>query len=263
MTAPYRVLILTCDAYLEALRITAWLLNKYWKDSPEVLIGGFTPPEYDLPPKFSFLSLGRNESYPVERYSDALIKFLQMVDDDVFVFLLDDFWFVYDVPNRGIDIAVDLARQTPNLLRIDLIGDRVHENIAFWNHAESVATIDGYTFIKSDPRTPYQYSVAPSVFRRDVLLANTYPGYTPWNLETEMTTMLHAKGEAVQVYGTTKPLMLINNGMAQDGKRYKRGLRGIDAADAIPEMMQTFDRDELTRLGILDKARLTKHARQQ
>ena len=61
-----RVLIPSCDHYLPILRPLAHLYNKYWIPNPEVVIGGFKPPDFDLPSNFTFLSLGDMSDYPLD-----------------------------------------------------------------------------------------------------------------------------------------------------------------------------------------------------
>lgn len=257
----YRVIVLTCDAYWEAVRVFAWTFGKYWSLEQPVLVGCFAPPPFDLPPNFSWLSIGDNKDYPIQKYSSGLIQFLNMIRDDVFVLMPDDFWLNGPTELAHIQTAVDLAREIPYLLRIDLIRDRDYTNMALRHTRDVFAVRDGLEFVKSDHMMPYQMSLAPSVFRRKVLLDCLRDNWTPWEVETTCTAYLHEKGESVLVLGTEQLEVHCCNGLAQDGARYKRGIMGIDAAQEQTTGLRIEDQEEMKRLGILDAKRLLAQAK--
>jgi len=86
---PYRVLVMTSDLRLGALRGFAHLFSKYWGDTVPVIIGGFSSPGFALPPNFRFLSLGSFSDYPISKWSDALIKALRYLGDPIIIIMLE------------------------------------------------------------------------------------------------------------------------------------------------------------------------------
>ena len=105
-----RVIVTTCDAYLHALRPFAWLFNRYWGDDTEVIVGGFTPPSFELPSNFTFHSIGKQEDYPVDKWSDAVIKLLHELDDEVACLMLEDYWLARPVNREAVRMLHDRLR---------------------------------------------------------------------------------------------------------------------------------------------------------
>lgn len=112
-----RVIVLTSDKYLQAVRPFAHLFNKYWAPDQPVLVAGFSEPRFSLPPNFSFHSIGRFVDYPVHRWSDALLALMGQIDDEAFVLMLEDYWLIRPVDTRGVRILYDYALQFQNTLR--------------------------------------------------------------------------------------------------------------------------------------------------
>lgn len=235
----YRVIVRACDEYIAALKPFAWLFNKYWSPTQEVLVGGYTSPNFELPSNFTFHSIGAANLYPVSRWSDATIELLKSINDDAFVFMMEDWWLNMPVEIDAIQACIDEARATPNLLRIDLLSDRLYANVTLW-HNRSEIDYKGITelpLIKSRWDTPYQLACAASVYRRDQFLKCLVPGWNPWQVELIGTNRMREWGEdAPIVLGTTTHLLNYANGMKQDPNKTKRGLRGKDAV-----MIETYD----------------------
>lgn len=192
-----RVFITTCDNYLPALRPMAWLLNKYWKpEPPECVVMGFTPPEFELPDNFSFHSVGRQEDYPFQKWTDAVIKFLNEVDDEVFVLLLDDMWPTRGIDGRAIDMLTDYMRQFRYVARIDLTGDRLYAH--GMKPYGSLAWLD---LIISMPGSPYHSSLMAGIWNRQHMLGLLKPGWTAHDVELSGTTELSHNRDVI-VLGT-------------------------------------------------------------
>lgn len=71
------VVVLTSDGYVNALRPFAYLFNKYWSKEQEVIVAGYSPLPFKLPSNFHYYSIGRQEDYGVDKWSDGLIDFLE------------------------------------------------------------------------------------------------------------------------------------------------------------------------------------------
>ena len=85
MTVP--ITVLTNDKHLWLLDGFQYLWNKYC--GLPVTIYGFATPN-NLQPNFNFVSLG--EQLPAEKWSNGLLKMLDMIEDDYFILMLEDFW---------------------------------------------------------------------------------------------------------------------------------------------------------------------------
>jgi hypothetical protein len=195
MDAP--VYVLTSDKYLPALRPFAFLLNKYWRPAPQVIVGGFTPPEFPLPANFSFYSIGKFADYPVDRWSNSLIRFLLEQPHDVFVFMLEDYWITRPVQESVVQVAVDYMRQFEYVARFDLTGDRLHSGFA-----KDYGKAGDVDLIISDPESQYHCSLMAGAWRRSHMLKTLVENETPWQTELSGTPRLRSLKDNLIVLGT-------------------------------------------------------------
>jgi hypothetical protein len=188
---------MTCDKYLHAIEPFAYLFNKYWGADQEVTVAGFTPPTFEMPPNFRFMSLGRDEDFPVYRWSDQLLALLDRIPDETFLLLLEDYFIVrpvnVDMMNRLHEFSLHLI----NMIKLDVCAERLgaagHTDFAEWDDIE---------FVKSDPNSPYHMSLYPGIWRRDLLYRVILKGETPWEVEIAGTNRLAALGDELLVLGT-------------------------------------------------------------
>jgi len=211
-----RIVCVTSDHYLPAVKPFAWLLNKYWKPEPQVLIVGFTPPQFNLPSNFSFYSVGPFENYPWERWSDALIHAIHhAIPEDRFIIMLEDYWITRPVDTRNVEILYNYMGSHPKVLKVDLCGDRLYAGGADTNYG-SVEHID---LVKSKIGSPYHMSLMPGIWRRQNLLRVLIPGESPHQLEMTGTTRLSAIPE-LEVFGTRQwPLKITLGLRARDSSK--------------------------------------------
>jgi len=193
----HKIHILTSDKYLEALLPFAWLLKKYWIPEPDVIVGGFTPPDFALPPNFHFHSIGDFNDYPIERWSDGLIKFLNDIDDEIVCLFLEDMWIIQPVYSAVVDMAYDYMKQFEYVARLDLTGDRLHAG-----GAALYGDLGHVKLIWSDPNSPYHLSTMPAFWRKEHLLKVLLPNETPWNTEISGTPRLAWLRNEMIVLGT-------------------------------------------------------------
>lgn len=196
-----RAIVLTSDKYLHALRPFAWLFNKYWSSEQPVLVAGFSPPEFELPGNFTFHSIGLFADYPVNHWSDAVIKLLNEIDDEVFVLMLEDYWLVRAVNIEAVRMCGDYAMQFKNVLRIDLTTDRLFSFGPRYPQDVPEYGQCGYLDLVKTVDSQYQMSVMTAVWRRDNLLGVLVPGETPWQVEIDGTVRVNARDDLL-VLGT-------------------------------------------------------------
>jgi hypothetical protein len=197
MSKPYRLAIITSDKYIRALRPFAALLERYWPDGPDVVVGGYTEPDFQLPPNWTFHSIGRFEDYPVQRWSDGLIKFLLEIPDGVVMLALEDMWPIRPVFAPVVDMAYDYMQQFHYVARFDLTSDR-----QFAGGASFYGKMGGVNLILSHPDSPYHLSTMPAFWRKEHLLRVLVPNETPWDVEISGTPRLSALRNEVIVLGT-------------------------------------------------------------
>jgi len=238
-TKPYRILLITSDHYINAVLPYAWLLKKYWPSHPDVVVGGFTEPDFDMPERFSFHSIGKAEEYPVSRWSDAVIKFLHDVPDEVFIFTLEDMWIVEPVKEDVITMCYDYMEQFKYVARLDLTGDRM------WANGGNVSLYGklGYVdLVWSDPHSQYHLSTMDAFWRKEHLLRALIPGETPWQVELQGTPRLAAMHGYVIVIGTNAwPI------------RVHLAFRGGDPGNILLDGINPLDVEAMVRDGVLDQ----------
>jgi len=232
----YRVIVMTSDKYLPALLPFAWLFDKYWNNEQQVLVAGFTPPDFDLPDNFEFHSIGKQEDYPFGKWSNALHDLLVDIDDEAFVLLLEDYWIKRKVDVHAIKILHSYAVQFGYVLKIDIAGDRLYAHGADLYYD----TLEYLDLIKSMPGSPYHMSLMPGVWRKDNMLKVIIPNESPHNLEMEGTTRVSHMQDLL-VLGTRQwPYMNV------------LGLRGGDHTSLNVSDLKPTDVDEMRALGYFE-----------
>lgn len=236
MAKDYRIILLTSDKYIRAVLPYAWLLKRYWPDHPDVVVGGFTPPDFDLPQGFSFHSIGKFEDYPIQRWSDAVIKLMHEIDDDVFILMLEDYWINQPVNDQVVQMCIDYCRQFKYVARLDLTGDRRWANGGDVSLYGKMGHVD---LIWSDPHSQYHCSMMSGVWRKEHLLRVFIPGETPWQIELQGTPRLSALHNEMIVLGTN--FWPIHHVLA---------FRGGDVSKLLIDELAEDDVNEMRRLGL-------------
>lgn len=171
-----KVFCITSDKYNWALVPFAYLFNKYWSTLQPVTVMGFNNP-YPLPSNFRFHSIASYD-YPAEQWSDALIKFLQGVQDEHFVLMLEDYWLCRTVDVRGVTACYEYMRNKPNILRFDLTDDRQYAGDKI-----NIGAYGSYDFIETLHGSPYQMSTQAGIWNKKLLLDLLEPNKTAWEVE--------------------------------------------------------------------------------
>ena len=183
------VYIFASDKYLWALRVTLYLYEKYW--NWPVTVYGFSLPAYPLPASAHFVSMGKFEDYPVNRWSDAVIGALQASKDDYAVILMEDYWLSRRVNVRAVGQLGNYMNLN-GVIRGDLVTDRLY--------AENMSDLEPYgdlDIITNDPPGQYTMSLQASIWNVEKLLKIMLPGETAWQTELEGTSRLNEAGYKV------------------------------------------------------------------
>ena len=230
------VFVFTSDKYHKALRVYAHLFNRYWSPAQAVDVIGFAKPEFELPSNFSFHSLGDMADYPVGKWSNQVIDYLEIRNDvSHFVMMLEDYWITRPVNLSAIRMLHDYMLQFRNVLKIDLCADRLY--------AAGMTDYDNCGFLDlvlSDYQSQYQMSLMAGIWSRELFLRFLVRNESPWDVELQGTPRVAAAHDEVIVLGTRQwPL------------RHTLAHRNGDSGRTDTSALKAVDVMELNKLGYL------------
>jgi hypothetical protein len=192
------ILVTTCDKNQWLLRGFAHLFNRYWMPDQPVTVLGYTPPEFELPPNFSFWSAGAQADYPFKRWSDALLKFLhERPDWDRVLILLEDYYIVRPVDVHAMHLLYRYMESHPNVLKIDTSNERLYSS-----GMKDFAYHDRLDLIKSDYSSQYHWSWWAGIWNRQQLLRVMIRGESCHDMELQGTNRLAAFKDDILILGT-------------------------------------------------------------
>ncbi len=211
---------LTSDKY-------SWCVGPFmhqWKKyAPHwnITVAGFTKPVADC----DFVSIGKFEDYPVDKWSDALIKLLEMTDDKYVCLFLEDYWLVRSVP--GLKSTSLFLDNNEKIIRFDLTSDTMCSG-----YIKRIESNDRYDLFERTNRE-YSLSLQAAVWNKEFLLDVLVPGETPWEVELKGSERLTRKG--YRVIGTAQwPVMYtiaVNKGILDKSGDWMWPARTLDRAD--------------------------------
>lgn len=242
-----RLVCMTSDKYIDAVRPFLWLLRRYWPFDTgplDVLVAGFTPPEFDLNDfgsnadvRAKFHSIGAFKDYPLEKWSDSLLDLLDQIDDELIILMLEDYWVIRDMNAPAIDLAHLYMKKHPKTLKFDLAADRMYAGGATRGFA-----YEGWLdIVKSDPQSAYHMSLMTGMWRTGLLKEVVLPGWNPWDVEIAGTTHLQNFPQFDVVGSEQWPI------------RHTLAFRSGDSTKLLLQELQIEDVHALNRLGFLDK----------
>jgi hypothetical protein len=221
-----KVVVLTSDHYLHALQPFSFLFNRYWSPKQSVIVGGFQRPEFMLPSNFEFVSLGPMSDYPLDKWSNALIKLVELLPEEVFVFMLEDYWLTRPVDKEAVKILHDYMYQFKHVIKIDLCADRLYAM-----KMQPYGWVNRIDLVISDRASPYHMSLMTGLWRREHLLRVLQPNESPWDVEIAGTPRLARMGDVI-VLGTRQ--WPVKHCLAYRGGNPE----GADVSDIDPKMVK-------------------------
>lgn len=236
-SVPAPIFVTTSDKYLKALRPFAYLLNKYWVPNPQVIVGGFEPPDFRLPKNFFFQTLGPQDRYPLGKWSNGLHKLLTSYPHDIFILMLEDYWITRPVDTEMVEKLYQYMVQFAYVMRMDLTADRqfAGEVVDYDKVGEDI------DLVKSTPFSPYHMSLMTAVWRKKHFLSILRPDETPWDLELKGTQRLSELEDQILVLGTK-----------QRPVRHTLAFRGGDSSKLLLDEVSEEDQAELRHYGLLE-----------
>jgi hypothetical protein len=242
-----QVIVMTSDNQYHCLNAYCHLFEKYYGMSQvhTVFCGFSLLPKRLQYPEYEFYSIGKYEDYPPDKWSDALIKVLDNVADDVFMLMLGDYWLVRPTDTYAIKMMHDYMGQFKYVLKFDLTTERLFADgggkyLFGYNSYDTLGYLD---LIKSSFGSPYHLSLWGGLWRRDLLREFIIPDETAQQIELNGTHRLAQKGDDVLVLGTRQAPMRHANVI--QGGRWNQ-----DAMVGLPALTEN-DREHLKELGYL------------
>jgi len=189
---------MTCDSYMNAIPGFAHQFNKYWSPEQEVIVCGFSPPQFETPDNFTYFSIGKQGDYPVGKWSDGMIKVMESFPEEkMFVLMLEDYWLRQPVRLDIVKKLYDYMVQFQYVIKMDLCADR-----RYAGGVEDYGYLDDIPLVKSDYTSPYHMSLMAGIWNRDLMRRILIPNESPWQVELEGTTRLSRHADNMLVLGT-------------------------------------------------------------
>lgn len=170
----------------------SWLLKGFFRqwiryagsyNALEVEVAGFTKPPY-IPKCVPFYRIGKFEDYPVEKWSDAVIKYLEGVRDELVLILLEDYWLMRPLAYGGIYAARKYMVEHRDVIRFDVAADRMFAKGAVLKGNSGAVDI-------CECKGDYSLSFQASIYRVELLLQVLKAGENPWQSELNGTARLN------------------------------------------------------------------------
>lgn len=229
------IFVFTSDNYHHCLPPFLHLMEKYWPGNHSITIVGFARPDNvgRLDGRVAFLSLGDQANYPWNRYSNALIKFLDHHAPETFILMLEDYWLVREVNDKQVQECYEYTAANPDVLRFDICADRL-------GSSHDVGYYKSVDLVQSSPQTMYHMSLWTSIWNRDQMRRVIIPDETAHDIEIFGTTRTRELSPQPRVLGTRNyPLRQI------------AALRGRDTVKWNLDGLSEQDRKELAERGWL------------
>lgn len=229
-----KVLVITCDKYLFALKGFSYLFNKYWSSLQPVIVAGYSQPTFDLPDNFEFISIAPKE-YPSDKWTIGLAQTLRRLEDSHLVIMLEDYWLCRGVNHQAVNTLYELCLHNPQILRMDLTDDRQYngDQIPF----EYIPYYGYNDILWTPPDSPYQSSLQAGIWNRRLLLEVLYEGESAWQFEIGKTGENIRNRSDVWVLGTRqRPVRYAN--VFKGGDISKMNLEGLTNQD-VEELKET------------------------
>ena len=110
-----RIIIPTCDKYIDVLEAEKYTIDKFGGSDLDVTLLGFKKPTFDLG-KWKFVSLG--EDTGPQNLSHDLWKFFEDFEDEFFIYGNDDIVIVDELDLDLLKEMEGMMRENPNIMKI-------------------------------------------------------------------------------------------------------------------------------------------------
>lgn len=171
-----KIIVNTSNSYHHLIPIFCFLFNRNWDKNQQVEIIGYDKPTCELPPNFSFVSMGEQIGGATNFTTDLKKHFKKQ--DQYFIWLFEDSW-IKSVDFEKLEFLKSLTL-IPNLGRINLsYAGRLQDHFKLEDDNFK------YPLIENTQTALYRLCTQPSIWNRDFLLQYMQTPMTPWQFETQ------------------------------------------------------------------------------
>lgn len=204
----YQIIVTTSDKSLWTTKAFAYLFNTYYSSLQDVHIICESMPRFRLPVNYIFHPVHLNgiRGWPKNRWSDGLAKYLHSIPEQYVLIMLDDYWLIRTVDTRGINTLFEYMIERPDILRVDLTGDRLYARTP----AHDVGSYGHYDIVSAQG-SEYQMSLMPGLWNKKLLLEVLQPNWSPWEVELDGTSIVNNRPELIVVGTRQWPIRIVNS----------------------------------------------------
>ena len=170
--------VITCNQHINLLKPFSICFNEHWGSEYEVIVIGHENILSDIPKNFSYLCVGKQIDYS---FSNALIKALDILENDIFTLTYGDAWYT----SVNLDVVKILEKYMINnseVGKIDMHQQVVKFGADFYDETENIK------LFRQHKNTPYTMSTQISIWRRSFLRKYLAPGENPWQSEVNTSS---------------------------------------------------------------------------
>jgi hypothetical protein len=193
-----KILVATSDNYSHLIEPYFTLFNRYWPDQEIVFLGFSDSNLPPLPTNCTFHSLG-NQSDFGSLWTDPLIPFIDSLEDEYFVFTVEDVMLMY-----GVDVE-----------KAALLENEVESGQA------SKAMLDSHLIGSMEPYKKgllqltqgamYRTSLGPAIWRKDYFKKFLRAGHSAWDFEMKNMSASQHDGAIIVGLDTSEDLYYTTN----------------------------------------------------
>ena len=239
-----KVVLLVADPTLWCLRPFFYMQQKY---APWIrgYVAGFSPPKFEIPADWQFVSLGAFEDYPINKWSNAVHNLIgnSGFTEERFILMLEDYFILRQVDEGAIRQLGNYMETHPEIAKIDLTTDRLYA--ADMRDYESYGSMD---LIIDNPASAYNTSLLAAIWNKQDFLNMLMDDETPWQFELEGSNRWKSYGpdNNKKILGTRQ--MPIRHTVA-----IRNGQIDYEVAwqEPHPNRISNVDLVEMGRMGIL------------
>jgi len=192
------IIVTTCDKSDWTLQPFAYLFNRYWDQGEKVNIVSESVPPFRLPDNFKVHPIDLDgQKWPIARWSDGLIKYLNSISEQFVIIMLDDYWLTRHVDVHAVYAILEYMSNYRSILRVDLTLDRLYAGGPKYPHDDPDHDHYAHLDFVNRPNTPYQMSLMPGMWNKKLLLDVLQLEWTPWQVELTGTGKVNENGYVV------------------------------------------------------------------
>jgi hypothetical protein len=163
------IVVNTCDAYHDVLKIFFYALQEYWPELPYPVVINAESNAYSYSAQVHNFHSGTG----VDDWGSRVRSTLASIDTEFVMMLYDDFILDRHVDGQRVQAALNLLKSQPNAAVTYLT-----------NTSLPIVSISGESqFIPLRKKINYRLNSAPAIWRKQALMAYTAAGDTPWAWE--------------------------------------------------------------------------------